>query len=146
MRNPARAFLLSEFGLVAFALMLPFAFMIPSRSFDSPFVHALLYTLFLAMSFASGTLTGIQFPLSARLHLQEPAGRGREEDGVSRTAGLLYAADLLGGYVGGLIGGIVLLPLLGLQNSCFVLAMFKCSSLLVVLLHIRRIGINHWRG
>jgi spermidine synthase len=118
---------------VGFSLLLPFVFMIPSRSLHRPSVYALLYALFLAMSFASGGLTGLQFPLATDLHLRGLSGNQTGRGTVARTAGLLYASDLLGGYFGGLIGGVVLLPILGLKESCFILAMIKGSSLLLSL-------------
>jgi hypothetical protein len=53
---------------------------------------------------------------------------------------LLYGADLLGGYFGGLIGGVGLLPILGSKNTCFILAMIEGSSFLLYLLHNKRKG------
>ena len=155
MTGAAHSFLISELCLVLFALLLPFAFTIPARFLDLPVVHVLLHFLFLLASFTSGLLTGVQFPLATRLHLRRFAGSGAGRPGVgdgrngvaggssgsactedpARTAGLLYASDLLGGYFGGLIGGVLLLPILGLRNSCFILAMIKAGSLLLNLLH-----------
>jgi len=136
----ATAFLITELCLVIFASVLPLAFTIPSRPL-------LLHALFLLMSFTSGGLTGFQFPLAARLHLDgaSRAGTGSaaattlERQPLSgeaaRTAGLLYGADLVGGYFGGLIGGVILLPILGLWNTCFILAAIKASSLILNLLY-----------
>jgi spermidine synthase len=56
---------------------------------------------------------------------------------LGETAGLLYAADLLGGFFGGLSGGILLLPILGLKETCFIMAMLKISSGLLFLLFMR---------
>jgi spermidine synthase len=148
------AFLITELCLVVFASLLPLAFTIPSRSLHQPIVNLLLHALFLLMSFTSGVLTGYQFPLATRLHLgatstaganqSEKRGPGRASAGIERrnrvtgetahTAGLLYGADLVGGYFGGLIGGVILLPILGLWNTCFILAAIKASSLVVNLL------------
>jgi spermidine synthase len=119
--------------------VLPFAFMIPSRSLDKPSVYLLLYALFLSMSFVSGVLTGVQFPLAVSLHLggtsETKSMRRRIAGEPAHTAGLLYGADLLGGYFGGLIGGVILLPILGLKNTCFILGMIKGSSLFLNLLY-----------
>lgn len=41
---------------------------------------------------------------------------------------LLYSADLLGGWVGGIIGGVVLLPVLGLNGTCLLVGIFKTVS------------------
>jgi spermidine synthase len=85
------------------------------------------------MSFLSGVLIGMEFPLATKIHLRAVSGG---ED-IGRTAGSLYGADLLGGYFGGLIGGVLLLPVLGLTESCFILAAVKGSSLLFFLLYVR---------
>jgi hypothetical protein len=61
---------------------------------------------------------------------------------ANATAGLLYGADLLGGFLGGLFGGILLLPILGLRESCFVMGLIKLSSLALFLIFIKRKYIN----
>jgi spermidine synthase len=52
---------------------------------------------------------------------------------VSRTAGLLYASDLLGGWFGGIIGAVALLPVLGLVGSCIAVGLLKLTSLVVII-------------
>jgi len=52
--------------------------------------------------------------------------------------GILYSADLVGGWVAGVLGGIVFLPILGLFNSCLVIIMFKLSSLFLLLVAKRQ--------
>jgi len=141
------AFLITELGIVIFAGLLPLAFTIPSRSIQRPMVNLALHALFLLMSFISGALTGAQFPLATGLHLGAASKTGiggdapeteKQQPGIAEaahTAGLLYGADLVGGYFGGLIGGVVLLPILGLWNSCLILAAIKASSLILNLLY-----------
>jgi spermidine synthase len=139
-------FLISELCLVVFAGLLPLTLIVPSRFLDKPTVNLLLHFLFLLMSFTSGALTGFQFPLAAHLHLEDTARSGAGSPAavaqralptssrIPHTAGLLYGADLVGGYFGGLIGGVILLPILGLWNTCLILAMIKGSSFIVILL------------
>ncbi len=140
MADAASVFLLTELCLVCFSLLLPFVFLIPSRSLDQPAVYVLLYLLFLTMSFASGMLTGVQFPLATKLHLRRSSTAGSNQDTretkLAHTAGLLYGADLVGGYFGGLIGGVLLLPILGLKVTCFILGMIKGGSSVLVLLYV----------
>ena len=52
---------------------------------------------------------------------------------LSGTAGLLYGADLFGGWIGGIVGGVILLPVLGLSGACMVVVMLKLSSSLSLL-------------
>jgi spermidine synthase len=83
--------------------------------------------IFISLFFVSGLLVGLEFPLAGRIYLKE---RG----GVGEVSGLLYAADLLGSWVAGIFGGIIFLPLLGLFNTCIVIAMLKLTSLIFLLL------------
>jgi len=132
-------FLLTEVSLVCFALLLPFVFLFPSRFLEKQAVYVLLYALFLTMSFTSGALIGFQFPLATDIHLKERDHRYGPSNGkrIGRTAGALYSADLFGGFCGGIMGGVFLLPVLGLKESCFILAAFKGSSLVLFFLFMK---------
>ncbi len=139
----ALMFLITELCLICFAILLPFVFLIPSRYIEKQAVYVLLYAVFLTMSFLSGVLIGLQFPLATKIYLRIASREGGLEHtstsagSLGHAAGLLYGADLLGGYFGGLIGGVLLLPVLGLKESCFILAMIKGSSFLLFLLFIK---------
>ena len=56
------------------------------------------------------------------------------------TSGLLYFSDLIGGWLAGVVGAVVFLPILGLINTCIVIVMFKLSSLLLLLTVGKRIA------
>jgi spermidine synthase len=71
-----------------------------------------------------GLLLGAQFPLAGKIYMAGKVGAGE-------AAGALYGADLLGGWVAGMLGGIVFLPVLGLFNTCMVIVLLKISSLIV---------------
>jgi spermidine synthase len=81
--------------------------------------------LFLVMAMTGGILIGAQFPLANKIYLETSAS-------LSRTAGLLYAADLLGGWLGGIFGAVVLLPVLGLAGTGATVALFKLTSAIVL--------------
>jgi spermidine synthase len=84
-----------------------------------------LKILFLVVSFIGGFLTGAQFPLATRIYLLGKTS-------LSKTAGTLYSSDLLGGWLGGIVGGVVLLPVLGLLGSCFVVVLLKLASFVII--------------
>src|SRR5512139_1828624 len=65
---------------------------------------------FLLMSLISGFWVGLEFPLSGRVF----AG---SEEGAGRTAGILYASDLLGAWAGALLVGVVFIPVLGILQT-----------------------------
>ncbi len=80
---------------------------------------------FVGLSFLVGVLIGMEFPLASKIAL-------KSSPSVGGTVGLLYGADLFGGWAGGLVGGAVLLPVLGLLETCLVVAVLKIASLLVL--------------
>ncbi len=134
-KRDCRLFLVTELMLVAFAVLLPWVFLIPADHLHKPAVYVLLYGAFLAVSFLCGALIGLQFPLAAKIYLRSSA----PGNSFGQTAGLIYGADLLGGFFGGLMGGVLLLPLLGLQETCLLLAIIKGGSFLAFLLSCRTI-------
>jgi spermidine synthase len=117
-------FLKIEILIIFFAILLPFIFMTLSSKLENKIVSSLLYSGFLVMSFLAGMFTGFQFPLAVKIYLNNPLRKEK----LGQTAGLLYGADLFGGFFGGLLGGVFLLPLLGLRETCFMMAMIKASS------------------
>ncbi len=74
---------------------------------------------YLALAFISGLLTGAEFPLAAA--------------GSSKAAGILYAADLMGGWAAGILAAIVLVPVLGVFETCALMFLLKISSFVVLL-------------
>jgi spermidine synthase len=132
-RKSLLIFLVLEGGIILFSLLLPFVFLIPSHHIEKTVVYVILYGFFFVVSFLAGTSIGLQFPLASKIYLDLPT-RGQS---VARTAGLLYGADLLGGFFGGLLGGVLLLPILGLKESCFMIAMIKASSGILFILFIK---------
>jgi len=126
-------FLKTEIFIIFYSILLPFVFLIPSHYIENKAIYFLLYTAFLVMSFLSGMFIGLQFPLAAKIYMSYH----KKEGAIGQTAGLLYGADLFGGFFGGLLGGVLLLPILGLKNTCFMMAMIKISSGLLFLLFIK---------
>ncbi len=126
-------FLKIEIVIIFFSFLFPFVFSISSQYLEKTATSLLVYTVFLIMSFSSGAWIGLQFPLATKIYLGTPARGGT----FGHAAGLLYGADLLGGFFGGLFGGVLLLPILGLKDSCFLMAMIKISSGLLFLLFIK---------
>jgi spermidine synthase len=121
----AKLFLMTEIALIAVSVVLPLVFWLASGLSGTPRSQDALKVLFLLISFLCGLLTGAQFPLANKLHLERSGS-------VSSTAGLLYAYDLFGGWVGGIVGGVALLPVLGLTGACVTVGLLKLASLIVI--------------
>ena len=129
-----RFFLGTELAFILFALCLPFVLTTPSHYLEKTAIYISLYGTFLLMSFLCGVLVGFQFPLATKIYLKAHS----EGANVGHAAGLLYGADLLGGFFGGLLGGVLLLPILGLKISCFTMAILKMSSLALFLIFLKK--------
>ncbi len=71
------------------------------------------------LALAAGALTGMAFPLAAALVPGE----------AGRAAGLLYGADLVGGCVGALLASVLLVPVLGIPQTCAAVAFVGLAGL-----------------
>ena len=90
-----------------------------------PAIFAVVQAIILILSLVSGVLVGSEFPLANKIYL---AGTGR----VGEVAGGLYAGDLVGAWVGALVVSIWLIPVLGIVNTCILIASLKVVSLVLV--------------
>jgi len=118
-------FIKLEMAVGVFALLLPLAILAIAPFLENATVFVLAQLLFLLLSLVAGALIGLKFPLANKIHLAHSPD-------LSRTAGLLYGADLMGGWAGGIIAAVVLLPVLGLIGTSLVVVMIKASSLIML--------------
>ena len=123
-KNHSKVFKITELAIIGFSIAFPLVFLtVPTYPGDA---EAFFFKgLFLTLSFISGFLTGSQFPLANKLYLSKSKS-------LSETAGWLYAADLLGGWFGGIVGAVVLLPVLGLTGTCLTVGLLKLTSFTVI--------------
>ena len=132
MREDRRWFLATELGIIGFTISLPLVFHAIHPLLESRIAGFLFRILFLVLSLIAGMLVGVQYPLANRLQLRAEGQQLTECTDVSRTGGMLYASDLLGGWIGGIAGGVVLLPVMGVTGTCLTVAMLKFTSLLII--------------
>jgi spermidine synthase len=124
-RNRFALFTSIELAIIGFSLGCPLVVLGANECLGSPDRFFLFRLLFLVVSFVSGLPLGSQFPLANKLYHRNSTSR-------TRTAGLLYASDLLGGWFGGIVGAVVLLPILGLVGTCVTVGLLKLTSLIVL--------------
>ena len=124
-KNHFKVFKIIELAIIGFSIVFPLVFLaMPTDPGDAE-SFVFFKALFLTLSFISGFLTGSQFPLANKLYLKKSVS-------LTETAGWLYAADLLGGWFGGIVGAVVLLPVLGLTGTCLTVALLKLTSFTVI--------------
>ena len=94
MQSPCRTMLVSEMSVLVAAALLPVLIPPLGPLLEHTAAFTLLRILYLVLPFVCGVLTGAPFPLASLL-------RERRTRSPGSTAGALYAADLLGGWLGG---------------------------------------------
>lgn len=116
LRTDYSAFIWTQTAICIYSLTLPMFFWLlahPRSEFIS-WVSANI--LFPSLPVAAGLIGGFQFPLASKIFLS-----GNDE-GIGKAAGLNYGADLLGSCLGALLTAAFLIPILGIPNTCFVIA------------------------
>jgi spermidine synthase len=90
-----------------------------------PLVFTSIQGILLFFNALAGFLVGSQFPLANRMWLKD-----RED--LRGTAGVLYACDLVGAFLGSIVVSVILIPVLGILETCLLAATLKLGSLLLV--------------
>jgi spermidine synthase len=116
--------------LAAFALALAF---MHARA-PGPAQFAWMRMALLGLNGVAGLLVGLEFPLANAICRPTTSGTGE-------TAGILYAADLVGACLGAVVVSAALLPALGILETCALLVALKAGSLALAVTMPSR----HWR-
>jgi len=125
-RGGERATLLKlELAIVLYWALLPLALSTLCSRIAHPLVFTSIQGILLFLNALAGFLVGSQFPLANRMWL-----KGRED--LRGTAGVLYACDLVGAFLGSIVVSVVLIPVLGILETCLLAATLKSGSLLLV--------------
>lgn len=80
---------------------------------------------FMVLIVVPGILTGLEFPIASRIYLE-----AKVDSGV--TAGLMDCADHVGAFAGAILTGIVMVPILGIDYTCLVIAALNGASLVLL--------------
>jgi spermidine synthase len=85
--------------------------------------------IFPFLSLLVGFLVGVEFPLANKIYSNR----------ATQSVGLLYGADLAGGFLGAILISIILIPILGILVTCLVVVIFKAvSGGLILIGHFRK--------
>jgi spermidine synthase len=109
-------------GLAVYAIVLPsfFGWMSSSGLGDDGIVAQVVFP---ALTAVAGGLLGLIFPLSVEVY-------GVSAGEIGKRAGILYGADLLGSCVGALAVGALFVPVLGLRETCYAVAILLLAGAL----------------
>ena len=120
-----------ELALILYWCLLPIVlFALHSHSIHPrglPFVQEIL----LLLNVLAGFLVGAQFPVANRMWLQD-------RESLRGSAGVLYACDLVGAFLGAVVVSVALVPALGILDTCLLVAMLKLGSLALVAVLVLR--------
>jgi spermidine synthase len=120
-KNDLSLFLKIDLLSALFAMALPFILRCCQYVCSGENTASYYKIVFVTICALSGMFTGAQFPLANKIALRQNTQTGK-------TAGILYSADMLGGWAGGLAGGVLLVPVLGIFYSCVVIAGLKLTT------------------
>lgn len=127
LKRPFAAFCAVDLLIIGFTGLLAFLILGLQPWLEISRLGLSLGAAVLGLSLASGLLISAQFPLAGQLYL-------RRQDSLGRAAGSLYACDLMGGWAGGMLGGALLLPVMGMGIACLAVASLKIPILLLCVL------------
>jgi len=114
-----------ELAILLYWALLPIALSTLYARMPHPLVFTSIQGILLFLNALAGFLVGSQFPLANRMWL-----KGRED--LRGTAGILYACDLVGAFLGSIVVSVILIPVLGILETCLLAATLKLGSLLLV--------------
>jgi spermidine synthase len=125
-KNSSYLLALVQTGICAFALILPASlegFSSTNNHFASLFGEIVYFPL---VSFLSGFLGGLIFPLANKIYIAE------RKEGAGRAAGLTYGLDLLGACFGAVLSAVFLIPILGIFKTCLFIALLNLTCLIML--------------
>jgi spermidine synthase len=120
-------------AVAVYSAVLPLLIWVLSRGQAVAPGRDLAATVLVILTGIAGLLTGAPFPLATRLYI-ERAGN------ASRGAGLMDSLDHLGAFVGALVTGVLLIPLLGIVQTCLTIALVNAACWGLLLLARRDVG------
>jgi spermidine synthase len=114
-KRPLRVLIAAQGVVMLYALLLPSA-LLKAAAMPLPNLSFPLLTLL------AGFLGGMDFPLAAEL----------TKGSVGRVAGLIYGADLVGACLGAFLSSALLIPVLGIPQTCYAVALLSLAGVLLL--------------
>jgi len=125
-KNETSLYLKTQAFICVYPLILPVIFMyIAKINLLRPDIGEGLQVSFMFLPIIAGFIGGFQFPLANKICLKSSRD-------VGKTTGLLYGVDLFGACIGGLLVGILFIPLVGIIQTCILLSILNTLVLLIL--------------
>jgi spermidine synthase len=119
-----RHFWLVQVGVCIYPLVLIGVFRLFAES-ANPSVLPWVEVLFPVLTFLAGFVGGLQFPLANRFYLAR-------RQGVGPAVGTVYGVDLFGSCLGAVFASTVLIPILGILDTCYLIVSVNLVSVAVI--------------
>ena len=115
---------ISDLFVLAFSvLLIPALHFLYSMDTETSHITELHFSI---LMFASGFLTGFEFPVTIKLYLSV-------SNDIRRSAGIIDGADHIGAALGALLTGVLFIPLAGLWLTTVAVGMLKAASFIVLI-------------
>ncbi|MEW6354898.1 MAG: hypothetical protein AB1696_01115 [Planctomycetota bacterium] len=115
LRSPNRALLIVLIALVVYAIVLPLGIKALASGVLARLPLLASQACFMVLLAIGGSLTGLTFPLASGVFFEHSRHTGV-------TAGLVHGADHGGACAGAFLSGTIFVPILGLAESCYFVA------------------------
>ncbi len=115
-----------ELSILLYWAALPMVLSALYAHITRPLLFAAIQVILLFLNSLAGFLVGLEFPLANKIYL-------REGGDLSGTAGALYAVDLLGAFAASVVVSVALIPVLGILETCVLVALLKLGSLVLII-------------
>lgn len=133
LKNERLLYIKTQLIISIYPLILPFVFgAIAKVNISNPDIGQALQTTFAFLPIIAGFIGGFQFPLATKICLKDSTES-------AKTAGFLYGIDLLGSCVGGLIAGLVFIPIIGIARTCLLLSLINALVLILLVARVHTI-------
>ena len=117
-------FLALEISIVLYTVLLIAVLFLLNRFQEYGFIFSATQFILLLLSMLCGFLVGAEFPLANKMYLKNTSR-------YTHTAGILYATDLIGSWIGALFVTIVFIPLFGMIKACVLMVCINVCSAFV---------------
>ena len=117
----------TQVTICLYPLILPAVFLWLSRTQSDIVSQAGANIIFPFLPVIAGIIGGVQFPLANKIYLED-------KEKLGQVAGLSYGLDLLGACLGSFLAAAFLIPVLGIFQTCFLVAVINITVLAILLL------------